>query len=83
MNAASGTIVSRDVLTAAPLEAELFPLAASELSAALRAESDAMDATVLLLLLVVPAGKLLVWVPLAAPAEVLTQMSFKVCGLCQ
>jgi hypothetical protein len=72
-------MVSFAVLTAAPLEAELLPLAASEFSAALRAESPATWEAVWLLAVVgpevVPAGKLLVWVPLAAPAEVLTQTS--------
>ena len=76
-------MVSRFVLTAAPAEADELPLAASELSAALRAESDATDATVVLVFPVVPAGKLLVCVPLAAPAEVLTQISCKVRGDCQ
>jgi hypothetical protein len=83
VNAASGTIVSFDVLTAAPADAELLPLAASAFSAALRAESDATDAAVALRLEVVPAGKFDVCVPLAAPADVLTQISFSVTGLCQ
>ncbi len=86
MKAAKGTIVSFAVLTAAPLEAEDLPDAASEFDAALRAESDATDdadGALDVEAATVPAGKLLLLVPLALPPEVLTQICFSVVGLCQ
>src|SRR5271165_3822964 len=51
VTAANGTIVSTLVLTAAPDDALLLPVLASELVAALRAELDAMEAAVVALLL--------------------------------
>jgi hypothetical protein len=67
-------MVSCAVLTEAPEDALDLPLAASALLAALRAESSATleAANVAVLLLTVPAGKLLVLVPEAAAPLVLT-----------
>ena len=53
----SGTIVSCEVVTAAPAEAAERPLAASELVARLRAESAASVAAVVLVAAAVEAEK--------------------------
>ncbi len=81
-------MVSVEVLTAAPDEAELLPEAANALLAALRAESAATEAAVGAALLLVeetevPATALVLWVPDAAPPEVLTQICFSISGSCQ
>ena len=70
--AESGTIVSIEVETAAPVEALVCPLAASELVARLRAESAAIVAAVLCAPVVDlnnPAAMPVCWVPVGlAPA---------------
>ena len=74
----SGTITSRWVLTADPLEALVFPLVAILLIAWLVAESIATLATTLAADVdlfpskTVPTGALVCAVPLALPPEVLT-----------
>ena len=92
VNAASGTIVSLLVLTAAPDEALPLPVLASALVAALRAELPAMLAAVAALVAVLLAvvgrdradhrvGRLRA--AGRCRRTVLTQMSFSVSGLCQ
>ena len=70
--AESGTIVSSDVETAVPDEGIVWPLAASELMARLRAASAAITAALLLAPFVdvnSPAAKPVCWVPVGlAPA---------------
>ena len=73
----AGTIVSFDVVTAAPAEAEECPLAAKELVARLRAESAAIVAAVLLVEAEVEVEKLaelmlVDWVPEGLAPEVET-----------
>ena len=80
MNAASGTIVSWLVLTAAPEEALPLPVLANALVAALRDELLAMAAAaaaavlgfVFVVAAMVPTTALVVSVPLALPPVVLT-----------
>ena len=83
--AASGTMVSFAVLTDAPEEAPLLPDAASAFDWALRAESSATLAAVVVVLgdSTVPAGNPVVLVPGALAPEVLIQTWRSVCGLCQ
>ena len=69
--AESGTIVSWLVLTAAAEEALLLPVAASALVAALRAELEAMEAAVVVLLVVA-----LVFEVALVPDELLVERLF-------
>src|SRR5690242_5606341 len=75
LNAASGTIVSWDVLTDEPAEALPRPLFVSELSCWLRTEFEAIsaaDCAVTEFTTVVPATAPVACVPLAGAAAVLT-----------
>ncbi|MCM3738616.1 hypothetical protein M3215_23400, partial [Bacillus cytotoxicus] len=89
----SGIIVDFDVDTDAPDDALDLPLAAIELSAWLRAESDALAAALCAAVPAldvpaevatkVPAAALVVCVPFALPPDVLIHTWFSIYGLCQ
>src|SRR5690242_11481022 len=96
--AESGTMFSRAVLTALPVEVAPRPVLASRLVAWLRAVSCAICAAVPAGLVAapgedagdlvdlpdtVPASALVAWVPRTAPPAVLTKIWSRVSGLCQ
>ena len=83
--AESGTIVSCPVLTAAPADALLLPLAARAFCAALRCEllMPLADATAAVAPVTVPDGALVVAVPEGVPPAVLIQIWLRMSGFCQ
>ena len=82
----SGTIVSCPVLTAAPVEALLLPLAASAFCVALRAvvlKPLGVLAAAAASPVTVPAGALVTALPDGLPPVVLIQIWFRMSGFCQ